>query len=259
MFTACFDAGGSQHDQRFLIMAGFISSADAWTKFDAVWRDRLSQDGISYFHMVEFAHSSKEFRNGWRDNKSRREKLLSELLDIIRAHAFRVFGCAIENKVLLAHLPQKNREEFFLDSYSLAGRDCASQVTQWCLSEHISTPVEFVFEDGDLGKGNLMKRLKEDGYSTPSFRFKKDRDTPIGKAPSFTPLQAADFLAYEIFVGCKNMEQKGYRPRWALEEFLRMPGYVGLYERENLEALDKNLTFYKSLSDNWRLLIEQTS
>ncbi len=34
---------------------------------------------------------------------------------------------------------------------------------------------EFVFEDGDIGKGLLIARMQEDGYPKPIFKPKKAR------------------------------------------------------------------------------------
>ena len=86
MLTACFDASGNYQDpkQPFFVVAGFISRADRWIKFDEEWRKRLASDGLSYFHAVDFAASQKEFAVGWRDNEKRRRQLLEDLLDIIR-------------------------------------------------------------------------------------------------------------------------------------------------------------------------------
>src|ERR1039458_1092492 len=46
MMTACFDASGHERDQRFLVVAGFVSSVDDWIDFDRLWRDRLAKDGL---------------------------------------------------------------------------------------------------------------------------------------------------------------------------------------------------------------------
>ena len=113
MFIACFDAGGSQHDQNFLVVAGFISSADTWKRFDTAWRERLEQDDLSYFHMVDLAQSTEEFKEGWKNNEPRRQKLLADLMEIIQKYAFRRFGCAVNNELFLLHLSKERREEYF--------------------------------------------------------------------------------------------------------------------------------------------------
>jgi hypothetical protein len=242
MFIACFDAGGSQHDQNFLVVAGFISSADTWKRFDTAWRERLEQDDLSYFHMVDLAQSTEEFKEGWKNNEPRRQKLLADLMEIIQKYAFRRFGCAVNNELFLLHLSKERREEYFLDAYALAGMDCTAQVLRWCKTQPAPEfhTVRFVFEDGDLGKGKLIKRFSNDLDMTPFFEPKQDKLTEHGKIAAFTPLQAADFLSYEILKGCKEMINRKHNPRWGLEQFIQMPGELGIYDQENIEALDMN-------------------
>lgn len=252
MFTACFDASGTEHDRRFLVVAGFVSTADLWTQFDEGWRKRLREDGLSYFHMVEFAQSSGQFKDGWKGNESRRRKLLSDLMEILQRYAFRKFGCCIENKLLQDHLSDERKNQYHLRTFSLAGYYCAVQVHQWHNETHPRNPVKLVYEDGDLGKGDLIKRLKEDGYGTPDFEPKKDTPTKLGMRPAFTPLQAADFLAYEIALGAKHMELPERETRWGLEVFNRIPGGLAKHNQNDFEKLEQDLTFSERMHGWWK-------
>lgn len=239
MFTACFDAGGSQHDQRFLVMAGFISSASDWIEFDKVWRKRLAEDGLSYFHMVDFAASQEEFEHGWKNNEPRRRKLLSDLVEIIRKHAYRRFGCAIENKVLLQNLSKEQLDEYSLNAYAIAGMNCTAQVIRWCKRDTISfETVEFVFEDGDHGKGKLIKHFNDYLGMTPIFKAKRDKRTGYRNILGFTPLQSADLLAYEIVKGCKEMDEREHEPRWGIKELLQIPGDLGIVDSDKIQEME---------------------
>jgi hypothetical protein len=241
MLTAAFDASGHEADQLCLVVAGFASSASDWREFDREWKKRLSEDGLVYFHMVEFAQFAKQFKD-WRGQEERRKKLLGDLLKIISTYTYRKFGAIIVNSTFQGRLSQQVRDAFRLNAYSLAGRSCVADVNRWWVErERIKTPpVEHVFEDGDIGKGRLMERMSRDGYPTPDFRRKKDSYTPEGiLIPAFTPLQAADFLAYELFEGTKKIETDGSvdNLRWPLQEFLSMTGEPGIYEEEDLDRM----------------------
>jgi hypothetical protein len=192
--------------------------------------------------MVDFAQSTGQFKAGWKTDEPRRQRLLADLMGIIRKHAFRRFGCAVDNELFLRHLATERREEYFLDAYALASMDCTAQVLRWCRTQPAPEfhRVRFVFEDGDVGKGKLIKRFNSDLAMTPCFEPKKDKTTENGQIAAFTPLQAADFLVYEILKGCKEMKDRKRNPRWGLEEFMQMPGELGTYDQENLEALDMN-------------------
>jgi hypothetical protein len=49
-------------------------------------------------------------------------------MDIVQKHAFRKFGCAVDNEMFLRHLLKERREEYFLDAYTLCcyGLHCSS-------------------------------------------------------------------------------------------------------------------------------------
>ena len=241
MFTACFDASGHEKDQKFVVVAGFISSADDWRKFENQWQERLLGDGISCFHMSDFAASRGEFKLGWKNNEKHRQELLRDLMEIIRSFTYRRFLCAVEIKVFLENFSESEKEEYYLGAYALAGMTCAEQVYRWYNMEKISAPLEFVFEDGDSGKGKLIDSFREAGLPEPRFCPKRDIETKIGKRVGFAPLQAADWLAYEVFEGCKNRSKANYKPRWPLEQFAPIIGYDGIYTVSDLQRLREGL------------------
>lgn len=251
MFTAFFDGAGSRHDQRFMVVAGFVSTADVWLEFDHKWRTRLAQDGLNCFHMVEFAQSRGEFKNGWKGNEARRRALLSDLMDIIKAHAFRRFGSAIENNLLTESLSPDERRQKFINTYSFLGITCAAQIANWHESNKSPNPIHIVFEDGDLGKGDLQMLLKADFNLAPSFLPKKDKMTPLGLVKGYTPLQAADFYAYEGRLGMINYFDPQRDSRWGLREFYKMPGVLAMYKEENLNDLKTYMSAYVKTVQWW--------
>jgi len=241
MFTACFDTGGTDHDQEILMTAGFVSSAGDWIEFDEKWRARLALDGIEYFHMKEFAHSTDQFE-GWKSQERRRRDLFSDLLDIISSHAYRKFGCGISIPKWNSLISEQTRDDFKMKAYCTAGMLCAALVDNWAFEEKISTPIEVVFEDGDAGKGVLQKSLSQ---RKPEliFRPKKDgKEDP--KIRAFTPLQAADLLAYELFLGVGRHEENvdKYPPRFGLMHFRSMPVTTKYLEPKDFRMLDELLT-----------------
>lgn len=240
MFTACFDASGSEDDPRtpFLTVAGFISTTDDWVDFSALWDERLGKDKIAYFRMSEFAHSEGEFK-GWKNQEDRRRSLLTDLFNLIKSHAFRKFGCTVRISAL-KEMNKDLRAQFYLTAYVLAGRHCAGDVLQWMIGEgqglH-TTPLALIFEEGDAGQSELRRRLEEDGFPV-NFRPKKDTTRETGMVePGFVPLQAADILAYEMSLSTRRVNFD----RWPTQELLSMPGRIGIYDEEDIPALEKDL------------------
>jgi hypothetical protein len=217
-------------------VAGFISSENDWADFDKAWQARLSADGLSYFHMAEFAQSTGQF-HGWKNQEVKRHKLLYDLMMVIKSHVYRKFGCAIVNEILLTHLSEDLKQEYYLKAYALVGRTYAAKVREWAKMEKFPSPIELVFEDGDSGKGELFNRLRKDGFPDPVFKPK-----------AFTPLQAADFLAYEAFLVMKRLDDENYHCRWAIPEFHKVPGEIGDYTVSDMKDLENMLRVQRSSS-----------
>jgi hypothetical protein len=232
---AVFDASGDESSQSCVAVSGFIAPAGEWAAFSHAWIDRLSQDGLSHFHMREFAHWRGQFvdRTYWKER--RRRQLLSDLIDIILRHAFqRKCGCSII-LTTFASLSPDIKGEYVLTAYVLAARTCVSQVRLWALKERIRSSIRFVFEKGDLGQGRLTKRMEDDGIRAPDFQPKTDRIEHGASVPGFLPLQAADILAYEHFIATRDARFD----RAPFKEFDKMPGVLTTYTESDYREFEK--------------------
>jgi hypothetical protein len=193
MLTAAFDASGHESDQRFLVVAGFVSSTEDWGDLSQRWTKRIQRDGISCFHAVECENNTNEFW-GWKDKVDEKTKLKEDLIDIIQSCTYRLFASVVEIGTL-GTLSPENRAQYGLRAYALAGRTCAARVRQWSASWGARCVPELVFEEGDVGSAELETRLVEDGFSKPIFSPKRDGTKRDGQVrPAFIPLQAADFF-----------------------------------------------------------------
>lgn len=237
MLTAYFDASGTEHDQPAIVVAGFLSSAKDWAVFEELWTERLGRDGITYFHSTEFAHSTSQFK-GWRDRTADRKALMGDLLDIITANTYRKFGCTVQIKTWKGQVSAENREQFELNAYCLAGVASVCRLDTWAVRQRIARPIEVIFEDGDAGRGKLQNYLSKNRIPEPMFRPKKDRVLSDGRTErGVVPLQAADLLTYEMFLGFRNWLTDTDRVRHPLPILDRLPGTIGYFEIEHLEML----------------------
>jgi hypothetical protein len=109
----------------------------------------------------------------------------------------------------------------FSKPYALAGCTCIAKVQKW--AKRWIKPdesIDFVFEDGDADKGDLMRAVKAHFAITPKF-------LPKEKCVAF---QAADLLAYEhLRVNVKICESKtgkvfDHKLRFPLMSLSQIPG-----------------------------------
>jgi hypothetical protein len=243
MLTAFFDASGSEDDpqQPVFLVAGFAARVEDWVDFDRIWGAELRKYNLPYFHTWAFAHFEHPFdAPEWKD-ESRRRSLYGSLLDIIKSHVYRKFGSGVSMAPFKAVVPNRVKLAFHLSAYSLTGRAAAQKVYKWwCVQDGMPDQIEYVFEDGDLGKGKLIKRLQADGYGVPVFKPKKDTVGPDGKVvKGYTPLQAADILCYETVLPYRKVQCDEVVPnlRWGFKQLETIPGDVGVFTVGNLAKL----------------------
>jgi len=160
------------------------------------------------------------------------------------------------------------REEFSLCAYSVAGRTCEKDVRMWLLQDpdwrgpllRGNLSVELVFEAGDHGYGRLQKRLAADSSIPPIFRPKKNTTLDGGIVqPGYVPLQAADWLAYELNLATQRFSggklESESQLRWAMQEFIRYPpGYLGLYTPKDLKEMEAGIELQKKIVE-WEVAI----
>jgi hypothetical protein len=217
MFTAAFDAR-MDNQRAFLSVGGFLAPAAGWIAFDGEWRERLTRDGLSYFHMEDFANSVGDFEP-LRKHLERSRGLVQDLLGIIVSHAYRKFGVTLAVEAVDAEFADQIKLDA-PNALALAGELVCRQAMFWARAEGFPI-VEFVFADGDTGLGKLAEQVKALTGVMPTLRPKKD--SPQTKA--FTPLQAADILVYEM-----GQLTQGGRPKaifsYPFQQLNRMPGAI---------------------------------
>jgi hypothetical protein len=220
MFTAVFDAGGHEADQPCLSVAGFISTADEWTKFSTEWKTRLGK--LPFFHATQH---------------KRRRDVLPGLIDLIDSTAFAKFGTAIRFDAfdLLPNTPDSILQNRRMNAYALCGTTCVEKAYRWADANRVPRErIEFVFEEGDIGKGLIIDLMTASHYPTPAFRYKKDTYTRKSGIthPGFVPLQAADLLAHTLFEETRDGRVSPVKlPYPQLEN---KPGPVGVISKDDV-------------------------
>lgn len=235
MYRLYSDAsGGTEHPG--VIVAGYFAHADAWELFDADWRLVLAKYGVPYFHMSEFAHSRGAFER-WKGNERTRRNFLADLVSVIKHRALFGVACAVRHSAFVNVNQEFTLSEIFGNEYALCGRDCVAQAGVIGTRKGLEgQPVEYVFEDGDEGKQYLIRSLKRDKSAVPIFKPARLRNGE----PGLTPLQAADFAAYELLKAMR-MEDATTSPlvkyRQSLRALASIDGWWGQYTEADLRGM----------------------
>jgi hypothetical protein len=239
--------------RQYFVMAGFVSSAERWTDFDGEWRKRLAGDELAYFHMHSFTQcihgSAGPFDDTWIGKEDRRQRLLADLLGIIQAHAWQKFaGILPVNSFRM--FSDETKKDFVPTMIATAGRLIWADVEVWRKREKFQDQTRMVFEDGDLEKGSLIDAIKDLTGRSPAFELKKD--DPEKGLLAFTPLQAADILAYEA----QKLTQKfddpvnGIDLRFPYHELERIPGDIKVLRPDGVHMLDEMMRVVQFFEKN---------
>jgi hypothetical protein len=241
MFSCYFDASRN-NPVTVTVVSGWVAAVSAWERFETDWKILLAQYDIPYFHMREFAHSVGPF-SSWKGQENKRANFLRKTVDVIGSNVLYGAACIVEHGAF-----EKVEKAYPLASlagvpYSLAGRDCVAHVNTWLRKAERDLPVEYFFENGDSGKGNLMRIMERDGLPSP--QFKPSRDIPSVEK-GLTPLQAADFAAYEILKAHPLGENLPlYKYRRSLKELAKIQSWWGKYSERDLVSLCRRVVTAK--------------
>lgn len=228
MFTGYFDESGTHGGSKAIVVSGYVASDDQWLQFDKAWKEALADEGLTHFHMKDFVHSKKEFE-AWKGDEGRRRGFIERLIKIIRKNTRKSFSTAV---ILEAYREINSKylfQEYFGTPYAFCSRMCIVGLDHWRDQHHYQDPVDVVFEDGATDKRTFLALLKRDSFSIPTFAKKRE----------YTPLEAADFVAWEHLKIYNHKETAGTigRLRNSFLALNSMPHEWGVYTKTNLAKM----------------------
>jgi Protein of unknown function (DUF3800) len=227
-YAAYFDDSGHPDDQEAVLVAGFISSETQWLLFEREWQAILDREGIEIFHMTDF-----EKNKVWPQHK--KDAILRRLVSTVMIRTVK----SISHGVLMKDYRETNDkypfEETIGTPYALSGRTVAKSLNTW-KRDHMQVGDKLLvfFEDGTKHKGDFMDAMERDQLPCPAFIKKSEA----------TPLQAADWLAWEVFHAFKTLT---VRPSLAKLKIPINDLDHGIYEKSNLEKICQGKTGGKPL------------
>jgi hypothetical protein len=236
-YTAYYDAAGGE-DHGFIVVSGWVLNLMQGASFLGGWKSVLAEYGVPYFHMKTFSQSKGPF-SSWGGDDVKRARFLSSLVEVIKASVDYGVACFIDFRVF----ERVNRRYMFDRAvgvpYSFAGRDCIAKIHRYLRERHNRLPeVRHIFDDGDEGKGELMRVVKKDGYAVPVFASSRNRKARDGTSiRGVIQLQAADFAAYELrkaMVDDPNEEWMPWEHRKSLRALASIPSWWGYYKEKDM-------------------------
>lgn len=242
-FTCYWDESGldpgtetkSKSDTPILLVGGYMSHVDEWKTLDRRWKAVLSEAGIEYFHMVEFANLRLPYRN-WSEEK--RDWLIQSFLDII-ADCPRIWTTwMVEIDAYMEVIKANNLlDKDIVRAYHICARKCIETVSTWAFAAGYSQKILHVFDQGNPAWPTFVDRFNQPMLN--SLRILQ----PISQSKvDVPPLQAADILVHQVArhallsSGRAGETQRLYTPRLfgkpGLPKPIGIPELKELYKEE---------------------------
>lgn len=198
---AYVDDSAAQKGDRRLFLAGYLHRADVWAEFSDRWLAELrAWPAIEYFKASEAHNLSGQFDNksGW--DEQLRDAKISNLAQIISACQPCSFEFSVNRQIFEDELKPVSPFGLGKPHFTMCFGVVAG-LANLAAQEGISTPIKFIFDeqqgvDMDIAlffadmKKNLSVEAQNLIHGLPTFA--SDRDN------RFTPLQAADLLAWHL-------------------------------------------------------------
>jgi Protein of unknown function (DUF3800) len=202
--AAYFDESSDGRADTLFVLAGWIAPLDIWQIFDERWREIIGRYGITEYHAHDCTQRSKAFK-GWTDERV--AGLQRELLSALEEAEPTGIGVSLNirdyNK-----LPQSKT----LPPYHACWQYCLIEAARTVAGEN---EVSFILDrrDKTFDKADKIKELMRECPAWESGN--KIGTVALQDSHKFPPLQAADWLAYEILrhAAEKNTTEEGWKLR----------------------------------------------
>ena len=259
MLKIFMDETGVHDDAEMVAVGAYICNPKAWRAWTKDWNihKRKVPDGrrpIQVFHATDCANGKGEFE-GW-DKEKERDPYVAQLLPVIPAHP-------LAGVVVGVHLTEF--EKAFRDHVELVEMFGTPYTAcfQWAISIIVDLATErghgqrmaFVHEINDY-KGECLKAFEYiNTYLNPR---KIPMTIGFGTKEQYTPLQAADVLAYE---GGKFLKNPTGKPRraWTALDPDKSRIIARRYGKENMAEMLGLLTDFRArlLAQGWDGKVEK--
>jgi hypothetical protein len=251
-----FDASGT-HDNLdsqsrpspSVSVAGYLATPKQWLQFDRDWKAILDGAGVPYFHATEFVARIGVYK-GWSEEK--RDKFIKDLIQAIYNNVTYGVGMAVlrsDFDRVVAAIPET--KYIFGSPYHFCSLMCFATGVDWARESKYDETIKYIFENGDEYKHQVLNahtKACKDERVREFFRFRAGELT-FDDGVKVRPLQAADFLAYELY---REMQRKVYpNPKYpytrnSLMALLRVRGEYKEYREDDLVGYVNDFIEYAS-------------
>ncbi len=247
MLKAFCDESSDGRSERIYVVAGYFGDEEQLKRLDTDWKARLSESNLSEFHMSDCEAGRKEYPSLHRNERAVLQRDLisiisnSGVVGVSVALDIRAYNDLLpELKPFLIFPPGRGTSGHLREPYFLPFKLAVEQICMNISNVKLGQDVEMIFDRKESVQGRATGLfegiwewehdwIKKIGRVTLSFADKSE----------FTPLQAADVLAYESFRWVDVYLRKGRTERWQWNKIKTTikPNRISLLDRDGLSEV----------------------
>jgi len=208
MLCAYLDESGGA-DTAVLAVAGYVSTAAQWRMFARDWSTVLNSHGIKTFHASECEAFRGEF-TGW--TEVQRDMFKRSLASVIRERTIYWVSHAVPVQVYSSVANDTVGRAKMGSPYGFCCQQCITGISEWAKRHWRKDEVDLFFDQGNKFYNDTSELYRQASQDERGRRKWRILDIHFGDRRSLLPLQAADYLAYEIFKHHSNEAEGQFRP-----------------------------------------------
>lgn len=253
MLGWCDESGkADDHKTRFVSFAGFVAPEGSWKPFEAAWTAMLAKHEVPFLHM-KLLHRCYAPYEHWKDKPESVALFIQDAVKVIEDAKLMAYGCVVLRDDLRRYSKERGVN---IEAYAFTIYITLVQI----MLQHPQASVQLVIDR--IEQGHTKVALAERYFKSDRFMGSLPLPTTTPLSPdsqissaNCSPLQAADFLAWELrkSVDLKADWFENVRPTLRPEEWERsmmhaqadakgietitQENYLDVRERRSLAAL----------------------
>jgi hypothetical protein len=222
MFTVHLDESYGEADA--YSVAGYVATVEQWAELEREFGELAEQEDYKVLHKADLEHFRGEFKWPYLTQEQKVERRLrinKRACGIILRRVRAGFGASVIKSEWDAIDKGKWGSIVGKSFYAAGVHMCFAFIRAWADRFKVNEPIRYVFERGAEGRDEVEKLLKGVEKKSErsalyrlggwSFESKKDEIRKGVPYPGVVPLQAADFLAYEVYRLMDNQVVNGVK------------------------------------------------
>jgi hypothetical protein len=238
MMRAYFDGSGTHDDSPAVVFSGIVGSSNAWEAFEGQWKARLDspvpgKPPLKRFHMTDCVARTGEFE-GYSEPES--DWAIHDFRQIILRHELYGYSVAVSNNDWNTLITDDMRRHL-------------GDAERYCFNKIINAMVDLVrahsndkeltliFDDSPQ-RADAQQSLLRQYHARP--RWEEVKGISFLSSTEFSPLQAADMVAWEIYTVAQAWLKHGIRatPRPHLMPFVESGRFdAGIIDKKKIEEI----------------------